>query len=307
MSAFDDLLAEHVAPSAADIVLPIRGGTPGTKGGAAGAGTGPASSGGSTPGTGSTPEPKPQLPEGSDDDEVDEAAEAAAGEAEEAARKAAATAQEEEAAAESSRTNDAETPAAEPEPVEAKTEKAPFPVIPRKGPGLVFDGETSHLKQFPRALIEQMRVLLTPHLGAEFARDISQNSIVTALAIAALGVDFKTDENTALAVQAFRANDPRTELLEQRTAKIQQSQDRFEGVLKNLVEKTGTLLDTAAAVELATAYSLAERTAHLVTDGVMPETIDVTQKRVLAARENIRKRTKAQTQLEKEKAGRPIR
>lgn len=180
-------------------------------------------------------------------------------------------------------------------------------MISRKGAGLNFKGETSQLKYFPKALIEQMREILKPRLGEAFARDLSQNSVVTALAIAALGVDFETDENTAQAVQAFRANDPRTEAIEKRTVALLEQQAKSESMLKKISEKLGEVADTAAVLEMGQAYALAERTAHLDTDGVVPETIDVTQKRAVASRDNIRKRVKIQQREEKVRAGRPIR
>lgn len=320
MGAFDDVLSEYQEPSAADIVLPGRVGTPAGKGGAngpkdtAGANTSGTASAAAAPVSGTAPEPEPQLPEGSDDDEEKAAAaaeEAAAEEAENAAQAAAAEKAKQAAAPGTAEPAEeaggsAPVPGTEPAVVPAAGE-AGYPVIPRKGAGLTFEGESAYLKLFPRVLIDRMREILKPTLGEAFARDLSQVSIVTAFVIASMGVELTTDEHTAKAVEVFRRNDPRAELLEKRTADIQTAQAKFEGVLKSLVERTGKLTDTAAVVEMALAYSLAERTAHLVTDGVMPETIDVTQKRALAARENIRKRVKLQTQMEKDRAGRPIR
>lgn len=326
MSAFDELLAQYEAPSADDIVLPVRAGTPGGKadgskdisGGNTPAGTGAASSAAPAGPAGTAPEPAPQLPEGSDDDEEKAAAEAGAEAAEEAEQEAA----RQRAAAEETPAGEEAEPAGTAEPAgddtavtvpDSGSKAAPqageqqYPVIPRKGAGLTFEGESAYLKQFPRALIDQMREILKPSLGDAFARDLSQVSIVTAFVVAAMGVELTTDEHTARAVQAFRENDPRADLLEKRTESLLELQEKCLRVMKDMVLKTGQLIDTAAVLEMGQAYALAERTAVLKTDGVLPESIDVTQKRALASRDNIRKRVREQQKLEKERAGRPLR
>lgn len=320
MSAFDELLAQYEAPSADDIVLPVRAGTPGGKadgskdisGGNTPAGTGAASSAAPAGPAGTAPEPAPQLPEGSDDDEDKEAAEAGEEAAEEAGQEAARqrAAAEETPAGEDAEPAGDDTAVTVPDPGPKAAPQAgeqQYPVIPRKGAGLTFEGESAYLKQFPRALIDQMREILKPSLGDAFARDLSQVSIVTAFVVAAMGVELTTDEHTARAVQAFRENDPRADLLEKRTESLLELQEKCLRVMKDMVLKTGQLIDTAAVLEMGQAYALAERTAVLKTDGVLPESIDVTQKRALASRDNIRKRVREQQKLEKERAGRPLR
>ena len=312
-SSFDDLLGQYEAPTDYDIVLPGRVGAAGNKGGSnAAAAPAPVTS----PGTpadshpaGTAPEPAPQLPEGSDDNDAvtDEQSQV-----EQDPQKAAHRPEAEAAAADSD--NDAEK-VEEPDDAEFSTrpdsapvqQAAAHPVIPRKGGGLSFEGPSVNLKYFPRVLIEQMREMLKPHLGEDFARDLSQFSLVTAFAIAALGTELTTDEYTAHAVKAFRANDPKADVIEKRTAALLEQQTRLEGSLKKIFDRLGDVAETATVLEMGQAYALAERTALLDTDGVLPETIDVTQKRAVASRDNIRARVKKHQAEEKIRSGRPIR
>lgn len=152
-----------------------------------------------------------------------------------------------------------------------------------------------------------MREILRPRLGEAFARDISQVSIVSAFVMAAMGTEIITDESTAHAVKAFRENNPKTDAIDKRTASLLEQQSRLEESMKKLATLMGEVADTTTILEMGQAYALAERTAFLDTEGVLPETIDVTQKRAVASRDNIRKRVKAQQREEKIRAGRPIR
>jgi hypothetical protein len=336
MSSFDDVLNQYEPPVVADIVRPGKVGEKnadqaGEKGGAGSSAPKDAASSGpadSHP-AGTSQEPEPELPSGSDDEE--KAAQAAAEEeAAAATAEAAATATreaeaEEEAAADASaaeRADAEEAAAAEADaalsPASTGSESSSdgslavhrqgeHPVVPRKNGSLSFEGENAYLKQFPRILIDQMREILAPRLGDAFARDISQVSIVAAFVMAAMGTEIITDESTAHAVKAFRENDPKTDAIEKRTVALLEQQTKVEAVLKKLFVVVGEVSDTTAVLEMGQAYALAERTALLDTDGVLPETIDITQKRAVASRENIRKRVKRLRDEEKIRAGRPIR
>lgn len=307
MSSFEDLLGQYESPSEVDIVVPGKVGAAGSKGGNAPAATAPAPAGTPTDShpASTAPEPEPQLPEGSDPDEKESAPEDEGPDPVQDSSPVETV----EVNASDDETLDPDGSDDEPvlpESVPAATVSS-HPVIPRKGGGLSFEGESAYLKQFPRVMIDQMREILRPQLGEAFARDISQVSIVTAFAMATMGTEITTDEITDHAVQAFRANDPKTDAIEKRTAVLLEQQTKVEGVLKKVFEKLNEVADTSAVLEMGQAYALAERTAHLDTDGALPETIDVTQKRAVASRDNIRKRVKAQQRDEKIRAGRPIR
>lgn len=312
--SFQDLLGEYEAPTDYDIVLPGRvGEAAGNKGGA-NTPSSPAATPAESHPAGTSQEPAPELPEGSDEDEASVAVAAEEEQAREELQRAQEAAQQEakaEADSTAEDTADSDESASEPEPVEIVLAPAardkPYPVIPRKGGGLSFEGESAYLKQFPRILIDQMRELLKPQLGDVFARDVSQVSIVTAFVMAFMGADFATDEHTEQAMRAFRANDPKADVIEKRTAALLEQQTKTDALLKKIAAQLGDVADTSAVLEMGQAYALAERTALLNTTGVLPESIDVTQKRAVASRDNIRTRVKKLQSEEKVRNGRPIR
>jgi hypothetical protein len=316
MGAFENMLSEGLPEPEVHIYLPGKVGTVDKGGDAAQAAASPAGKPSDSQASSTAPEPEPQLPEGSDPDDPDELDTAEDDAADAAAAAAAARemfkldpAPAPEAETEPEDAGDDDDLDEDPEPESAGTaDKATMrPMLPRKGNALNFDGERSQLKHFPKALIELMRDLLIPQLGEPFARELSQNSTVTAFAIAALGVEFEADEKTMLAVDAFRANDPRTLAIETRTADLLEQQTKSAGMLKAILARLGEVTETTAVLEMGQAYALAERTAQLDTSATLPENIDVTQKRVVLARDNIRKKVKTLRQDEKIQAGRPIR
>lgn len=315
MGAFEDMLSKGAPEPEVHIFLPGKVGTVDKGGDAAQVAGSPGGKPSDAQAASTAPEPEPQLPEGSDPDEpedldtFDEDDEADAAAAAAAARemfKADPPAEADEPALDEDR-DDPPVSGTVPEGEETTDEAAAEPVIPRKGGGLAFEGESAYLKQFPRTLIDQMRRILAVQVSEEFARDISQVSIVTAFVMASMDATITTDDVTAHAVKAFRAVDPRTDAIDQRTVAILEQQTKQAGMLKAVLARLGEVTETAAVLEVGQAYALAERTAQLDTAGVLPETLDVTQKRVLLARDNIRKRVKAQRQDERIRDGRPIR
>jgi hypothetical protein len=317
MSAFEDLLSKGAPEPEVHIFLPGKVGAVDKGGDAAQAAGSPAGKPSDSQASSTAPEPEPQLPAGSDPDEPedpdtfeDDAADAAA---------AAAAAREmfKVDPAPAPEPDSYDDPVADPTGSAAPASDggegdgteadAAQPVIPRKGGGLTFEGESAYLKQFPRVLIDQMRKILEAQVNEEFARDISQVSIVTAFVMASMGSKITTDDVTSHAVQAFKAVDPRTDAIDKRTVTLLEQQTKSEGMLKALLARLGEVNETTAVLEMGQAYALAERTAQLDTAGALPETLDVTQKRVVAARDNIRRRVKDQRQDEKIRAGRPIR
>lgn len=318
MGAFDDLLSKGAPEPEVHIYLPGKVGTVDKGGDAAQAAASQAGRPADSQTSATAPEPEPQLPEGSDPNDPgtaeDDAADAAAAAA--AAREMFKLEPAREVAPDVDPdpedglgADDADLPGTDSEQPggDDPGQDTSLPVIPRKGGGLTFEGESASLKQFPKVLIDEMRKVLGTQLNDAFARDISQVSIVTAFAMAVLGADVTVDETTGHAVRAFKASDPRTDAIEKRTAVLVEQQTRFEGMLKALLARVGEVTETAAVLEIGQAYALAERTAQLDTSGTVPENIDVTQKRVVAARDNIRRRVKTQRQEEKIRSGRPIR
>ncbi|MFJ2662618.1 hypothetical protein [Arthrobacter koreensis] len=302
MSSFDELLNQFEAPTVADIFIPGKVGALDKGGAAAPSGAAATGKPADSQGTPTGPEPEPELPEGSDPDEPE-------GDGED---------QEEEPPTDDDMEadplgdeigfNDSNENGGSHEHNEAVPAQPAEPVvIPRKGGGLTFEGQSVNIKYFPRVLVEEMREMLRPRLGEDFARDLSQFSLVTAFVIAAMGVDITTDDYTAHAVAAFRATDPRTDAIDKRTAVILEAQEKQAETLKKVMKRLGTMEDTLAVIEQGQAYALAERTAQLDTAGATPETIEVTQKRAIASRDNIRRKVGALRRDETIQAGRPIR
>jgi hypothetical protein len=319
MGSFEDLLSQGAPEPEINIFVPAKVGTVDKGGDTTQAGASAAGKPADSQTASTAPEPAPQLPEGSDPDEPDTAEDDAADAA------AAAAAAREMFKPEPVAEEEAEWPEdpddgltdreesgsdsveAEGSEKDSGAEGASPLVIPRKGGGLTFEGPSVNIKYFPRVLIEEMRAMLKLRLGEEFARDLSQFSLVTAFVIAAMGVELATDEYTAEAVKAFEAEDPRTNAIDKRTALLLEKQTTTEGMLKAVLARLGEVKDTAAVLEMGQAYALAERTAQLDSAGALPETIDVTQKRAVASRDNIRRRVRTLQSEEKIRAGRPIR
>jgi len=302
MSGFDSILDEFKTATADDIHIYVPGVVGGDKSAPAGnPGTSSANAGGSSAAhAGNAPEPAPELPEGSDPDDP-----AAVDEPEEED----VTPVEPDPEPELSDTTTTED-FPDPEPIQLGVDQTPspeFPVIDRKNAALNFGGDSCTLRQFPKGLVETMRELLIPSLGKTFATDLSQNSVVVAFVIASLGTDLDTDANTAHAVKAFRETDPKTDLVDKRTRELLQQQVKVEAVLKTLTKHIGAMASTTSVLEMGQAYLLADRTAQIDSAGITPETIDITQKRVVAARDNVRTRVGKLDREETIRAGRPVR
>lgn len=304
MSGFEDLLNNYVPPEMDDIVIQI----PSRLVGRGGAGATPvvpaaAPSGAAPAGAGSTPEPEPQLPEGSDAEEpvVEDEGEAEVETTEPEPVEVVAPIPVAEAEVEATgEVADDELDEDEPEPPLRE-------VVAFGGTKLSFEGETVHLRSFPRELVNKMREILQVQLGEPFARKITQPSIVAAFVMAAMGVDMELDADTGAAVTAFRANDPRMDLMAKNSAKLLEQQSVIETGMTKLMTMIRKVETTTSVLEIGQAYALAERTALLDTNGILPENIEVTQKRVLVARDNIRKKVVSQLTDEKTARGRPIR
>lgn len=319
MGVFDDLLRQGAPEPEVSIYLPGKVGTVDKGGDATQAAAAPAGKPSDSQGSSTAPEPEPQLPEGSDPDDPDTADDDAADAAEAAAAaremfKVEPAVEAVSAEAGGGQAGDGQDAPEDDDDTVHSADRADVgskrrAVANRKGSGLSFEGEHSHLKQFPKALIEILRDVLKPHLGDVATRELSQNTVVTAFVVASLGVDFSADDNTLDAVQAFKAADPRTDAIEKRTVSLLEQQTRFEKMMKALLARVGELAETSAVLEIGQAYALAERTAQLdsETASAPPEKLDVTQKRVIATRDNIRNRVKVQRQDEKIRDGRPIR
>ncbi|MFF2053677.1 hypothetical protein ACFVU2_18890 [Leifsonia sp. NPDC058194] len=160
------------------------------------------------------------------------------------------------------------------------------------------------LKRFPQPAIDKLRVLLAPSLGGEFAEQISAPALVTAFLVATIGVDLELDENTSAAADAFRTSDARIAGVEDRLDEVAENVAQLANAMKlslNRIGETGNLVDN---MEFAMAYLVADRVAGVTKPETTEVNVDVAQKKVLVARESIRKRAKAQRTIEKQRDGR---
>jgi hypothetical protein len=166
--------------------------------------------------------------------------------------------------------------------------------------------KTLTVTRFPLDLVNSLRLSVAAIVGGDFAEALSSTSLLTAFMIAKTGVDLDVDVNTAVAVDVFRQVDPRLlaveDKLDETMANITQLAHAMNMGLERIGE-TGKIVDV---IEFSQAYLIADRVANLTTADTNETNVDVTQKRVLVARENIRKRTKAQRLIEVQREGRRL-
>jgi len=174
-----------------------------------------------------------------------------------------------------------------------------------KGP----DGKdlpTLIVKPFPQVLVDRLRMALVPAAGGTFADALAAPALITAFLMAKTGIDLDVDPNTAIAVDIFRQVDPRLLAVEEKIDELMSSISKMTGDVKSSVVLARSTSAVVEGMEFATAYLLADRVVGLTTSDVNEATVDVTQPKVLAARESIRKRSGAQRTLEKQREGRNI-
>lgn len=166
------------------------------------------------------------------------------------------------------------------------------------------DVETLTVTRFPQALVDRLRLSLAPSVGGEFAEALSSGALITAFLIAKTGVELDVDANTRVAVDVFRQVDPRLLAVENKLDEVMSDVSQLANAMKlslNRVSETANVVD---GMEFSVAYLIADRVAGLTTTDIDETNVDVAQKKVLTARENIRKRAKAQRTIEKQRDGR---
>jgi hypothetical protein len=166
------------------------------------------------------------------------------------------------------------------------------------------DVETLTVTRFPQPAIDKLRLLLAPSLGGDFAEQISSPALITAFLVATIGVDLELDENTAAAADAFRTSDARISGVEDRLDQVASNVEQLANAMKMSLSRVADTGNLVEGMEFALAYLIADRVAGLSTTDVNETNIDVAQKKVLTARESIRKRAKAQRTIEKQQDGR---
>jgi hypothetical protein len=164
--------------------------------------------------------------------------------------------------------------------------------------------ETLTVTRFPQPFVDRLRQMLAPVIGNEFAQAISAPALLTSFLMATLGVDLDVDENTAAAAEAFRTSEPRISAVEDKIDGVLENIDQLAGAMRLSLTRISETANVADAMEFGLAYLVADRVVGLSTLDTDETNVDVAQKKVLAARQRIRARTKEQRTIEKQQDGR---
>lgn len=165
-------------------------------------------------------------------------------------------------------------------------------------------GGGSQVRIFPKELNDKLRDDLTQWLGEDFSSQLSLPALITAFTVARLGITVELDVNTELATQAFREMEPKLSVVEDRTADIQADIVRMAAVMEGMHKKMTAINTSTDAIEFSQAYLIADRISLLPTQGVTEDTVDVTQPRVVRAKDRIRTSVKSHQTVEKHREGR---
>lgn len=187
----------------------------------------------------------------------------------------------------------------EPEEAGEETEPEPRPAAPRPaaadaepaGESLSYDASVKffHRDQYDKAadtrtqlklpteLVDAMRTALARQAGEDFAKSITNVSLVSAFCAAKLGAELDTDANTEAGLNAFRRTDPQmgelTDQVATLVSEVSFAQD--ESVRARKAAKAAT--ERIESLELAVSYWLAERLLG-VSSGSTPK--DVTESNI---------------------------
>lgn len=214
----------------------------------------------------------------------------------------------------------------EPEEAGEETEPEPRPAAPRPaaadtepaGEPLSYDASVKffHRDQYDKAadtrtqlklpteLVDAMRTALGRQAGEDFAKSITNVSLVSAFCAAKLGAELDTDANTEAGLNAFRRTDPQmgelTDQVATLVSEVSFAQD--ESVRARKAAKAAT--ERIESLELAVSYWLAERLLG-VSSGSTPK--DVTEsniEKVESLRSQFRGLYDKRKQIEDYKSGR---
>ncbi|WP_143736579.1 hypothetical protein [Plantibacter flavus] len=166
------------------------------------------------------------------------------------------------------------------------------------------DVDVSQVGRFPQPLIDHLRASLAPSVGADFAQAISSTALLTAFISAKTGFVLEVDPNTAVAIDVFRQVDPRLLSVEDRMEAMASDMALMSTQLLKHVEQAKASTQIIEALEYSNAYIIADRVAGISTNDTDEHTVDVTQKRVVIARDTIRKSAAGHRKIERERSGR---
>ena len=166
------------------------------------------------------------------------------------------------------------------------------------------DVETLTVKPFPVVLVDRLRLSLAPATGGAFAQALSAPAIITAFLIAKTGLELEVDANTAVAVDVFRQVDPRLLSVEDKLDEVLSDVGQLAAAMKSSLKRISETAVVVDGLEFSSAYLIADRVAGLTSAEVDETNVDVAQKKVLAARDTIRRGAKKQRDIERQRDGR---
>ena len=166
------------------------------------------------------------------------------------------------------------------------------------------DTPETNVARVPQPLIDHLRRMLAPSLGGTFAESISAPALLTAFLTVKAGITLELDDNTAAAADAFRQFEPRLAAVEDRVEEVSAGLQQLADAIRLGLKRTAESGDVLDVLEYGLAYLITDRVAGVSTVDVDETTVDVTQKKVLRARETIRSRSRAHRTIERQKAGR---
>lgn len=200
-----------------------------------------------------------------------------------------------------------EPPAASSRPVSLSEFGGSAPVAYKRvgfSPGA--DVQTVVVKPFPQPLVDKLRLLLAERAGGEFATEISNGALLTAYLMATIGVDLDADENTMAAAEAFRWSETRVAGIEDRVDAIADDLTTALGDIGRVLKHVRQTAAVTESIEFSTAYLVTDRVAGLSTAETDETNVDITHRKVLTARDTIRRGAHEQTKIEREREGRNL-
>ncbi|WP_215545029.1 hypothetical protein [Amycolatopsis sp. CA-230715] len=169
-------------------------------------------------------------------------------------------------------------------------------------PGVVVNALREQLRS---AAVREREV--TDAAAREFSDRLSQASLVTAFLVAHLDLRLDVDMSTECAVTLFRSRDPLLGSVATRVHGLEKLETDHTALLEALRADVADLRQTAAVVEQAVAYSIADRTENFLRGSHNIRDAPITHANALFVRDRAREQTTRQARLEKEREGRPIR
>ncbi|WP_326742777.1 hypothetical protein [Streptomyces sp. NBC_01768] len=189
--------------------------------------------------------------------------------------------------------------------------------LPQSGFRLSGVKSQPHIKALPESIMsvlrEQLRAAAVRELGVSdsaartFSQRLSQGTLVTAFLLAQLDLRIDADPATERAVALFRSRDPLLGSVVARLEGIEAAECERDGLLYKLRDELAEVRRTSAVIEQALAYSIADRTENFLRGSHNIHDAPITHREAIYLRDKAREETRKQTQLEREREGRPTR